>query len=157
MGTAAIFILFLEHLCSLIWWEFSRILCVHVVGTEPNGHIIWISEYPIILTALKVDLWSTAFPFPLNIFSSISTINRQLQTAACCLCSLMLFLPPQQCTGCSLPQLPTLQPCDSSLCNLEVYSSSLYTISTCLKHLSHLSSSFNLSLLKLWIKRHPYF
>lgn len=92
MGTVAIFILFLEHLCSLIWWEFPCISCLHVVGSEPNGHIIWISEYPIILTALKVDLWSTAFPFPLNIFSFISTINSQLQNAACFLwCSSSLL------------------------------------------------------------------
>lgn len=135
MGTVAIFILFSEHLCSLIWWKFPHISCLYVVGSEPNAHTIWISEYPITLTALKVDVWSAAFSFPLKIFSSISTINSQLQTAACFLCSPMLFLPPQQCTGCSRPQLPTLQPCDSPLRNLEVYSSSLYTIFTCLKQL----------------------
>lgn len=154
MGTVAIFILFSKHLCSLIWWEFPRcISCLHVVGSEPNGQSIWISEYPITLTALKVDLWSTAFPFPLNIFSSTATINSQLQTAG-----LFSLLPD------ALPPSSTVHwlftstaPHTPAMWLLSVQPGGLQLLSVHNPHLPQAiippSQWFNLSLLKLWIKK----
>lgn len=85
-----------QHLRALIWWV--RLIlhtCMYRLTTQGAHHLNLRTSHHTDCTEswYTLNLWCTTFPFPLNIFSSISTINSQLQ-AACFLCSLMHFPPP---------------------------------------------------------------